>query len=274
MKASQLANLRGKIPNANRLKIEIAKAVNTGMVYAKRGNGYSDAAQAVSDMLASAVGLNRSWTRSASISATPTTATVSVAGVRTAITVEATWADAGTEVLVSPATGTLAFGAAAANNSTVTIGDRVYTFKTTLSSAPAVANEVLIGANATASATNLASAINATGGAGTTYGTGTAQHAEVSATLSSATVTVTSRGGNPQENSLALLKSATQPALSGATLSGGKFDKRVTFVSGTPAAATVNTYGRVTYVADGSSTVTVSFQGRTDTVAITADSTP
>lgn len=52
---------------------------------------------------------------------------------------------------------------------TITINGVVLTMKTTLSTGPTVAGEVLIGANAAASLTNLASAINLGAGAGTTY---------------------------------------------------------------------------------------------------------
>lgn len=52
---------------------------------------------------------------------------------------------------------------------TLVIAGITFTMKTTLSTGPAVAGEVLIGANAAASLTNLASAINLTTGSGTTY---------------------------------------------------------------------------------------------------------
>lgn len=64
----------------------------------------------------------------------------------------------------------------------VTIGTTVYTFKTALTN-PAVAYEVLIGANTGAQATNLVAAIMGTAGAGTTYGTGTVAHTLVSAAV-------------------------------------------------------------------------------------------
>lgn len=64
-----------------------------------------------------------------------------------------------------------------ANNNTVTIVARVYTWKTTLTGA---ADEILIGAAIIDSLTNFKAAINAEAGAGTLYGTGTTINADVS----------------------------------------------------------------------------------------------
>jgi hypothetical protein len=64
------------------------------------------------------------------------------------------------------------------NGGTVTIGPKVYTFKTTLTS-PGVANEVLIGVDAVSSIANLAAAISAGVGAGVVYGTGTTVNSDV-----------------------------------------------------------------------------------------------
>lgn len=52
---------------------------------------------------------------------------------------------------------------------TITIGGVVFTFKTTLSSGPAVAGEVVIGANPAATRVNLAAAINAPGTTSATF---------------------------------------------------------------------------------------------------------
>lgn len=80
-------------------------------------------------------------------------------------------------VLPAGTAGRLTFSAVANNNDTVTIGATTYTFKTTLSVGPAVANEVLRGASAATSAINLIRAINLSGTAATDYGTGTALNA-------------------------------------------------------------------------------------------------
>lgn len=74
-------------------------------------------------------------------------------------------------------------GTRVSDTETVTIGTTVYTFKTTLSTDPAVAYEVLIGADTGAQATNLVAAIMGTSGEGTTYGTGTVAHTTVSAAV-------------------------------------------------------------------------------------------
>jgi len=78
-------------------------------------------------------------------------------------------------------------GVAITDGDTITVGTQTYTFKTTLSTGPAVANEVLIGASASASLDNLKLAINAGSGAGTNYGTGTTANTTATATTKTAT---------------------------------------------------------------------------------------
>lgn len=70
---------------------------------------------------------------------------------------------------------------AVADGATVTVGSTVYTAKTTLSSAPTVPYEVLIGstANGAAFLANLKAAMNGAAGAGTTYSLGTVAHPTV-----------------------------------------------------------------------------------------------
>jgi len=74
-------------------------------------------------------------------------------------------------------------GTAVEDGEKVIIGATVYTFKTTLSTDPAVPYEVLIGASATAQMTNLVAAIMGNEGEGTTYGTGTVAHPTVTAAI-------------------------------------------------------------------------------------------
>jgi hypothetical protein len=86
-----------------------------------------------------------------------------------------------TEGVRSHGTLTVASTYTVSDAETVTIGAQVYTFKTALSTGPAVAYEVLIGASDDTALTNLDKAINLTGTAGTDYGVGTLINAKVSA---------------------------------------------------------------------------------------------
>jgi len=121
------------------------------------------------------------------------------------------------------ATGTITAAGNPANNETVTLGSRTYTFKTTLTGA---ANEVLIGAAATNSLDNLKAAVNGTAGEGTTYGTGTVAHADIIAGNKTATTIVFhARLAGTDGNSLATTEtSATALSFGGATLTGGAGD--------------------------------------------------
>lgn len=73
------------------------------------------------------------------------------------------------------------------DGSEITIGDITYTFKTALSSGPAVPYEVLIGAGDAEALDNLKLAINGGAGEGTNYSTGTEAHPDVVATDNAAT---------------------------------------------------------------------------------------
>jgi len=110
-------------------------------------------------------------------------------------------------------------GTSVANNDTITIDGKTYTWKTTLTPA---ANEVLIGANAAANLSNLAAAIGSWGVANTNYGSGTAAQQNVQVTsLTSTVLTLTALKGGTAGNSIAISKSATHITLSGSTLAGG-----------------------------------------------------
>ena len=81
-----------------------------------------------------------------------------------------------------------------ANDSTVTIGGVIYTFKTTLTASGVTANEVLRGADVAASLTNLTAAITrASGAAGGLYGSGTVTNPYFSATTTATVVTIESK---------------------------------------------------------------------------------
>lgn len=118
-----------------------------------------------------------------------------------------------------PATQTLTSTGAIANNDTVTIGTRVYTFKTTLTGA---ANEVLLGANAAAALDNLKLAINGGAGAGIVYGTGTVAHEDVIATTNSDTTQVIlAREAGTSGNSIATTVTGANIAWGAAAMAGG-----------------------------------------------------
>lgn len=106
-----------------------------------------------------------------------------------------------------------------ANNETVTIGAKVYTFKTVLTGA---ANEVFIGASADASLTNLAAAINGSAGAGTTYGTGTVANVDVtSSAVAAHALTLTAKATGTAANSKATTETSAHLSFGAATLTGG-----------------------------------------------------
>jgi len=110
-------------------------------------------------------------------------------------------------------------GVALTNADTVTLAGRTYTFKTTLTTA---ADEVLIGASAAVSLSNLKAAINGLSGAGATYSAATLPHATVTAgTLTSTTLAVAAQTGGTAGNALGTTKVAATLSWAAATLTGG-----------------------------------------------------
>lgn len=121
------------------------------------------------------------------------------------------------DVLGTKATGTLTLGDNPSNTEVVVIGTRTYTFKTVL----AAANDILIGASASATLDNLIAAINGAAGEGTTYGTDTAVHALVTAAAGAGdTMDVTAKRVGLKGNTLATTTTATG-GWATATLEGG-----------------------------------------------------
>ena len=147
------------------------------------------------------------------------------------------------------ATNTLtSTGTAVADGATVTVNTTVYTAKTALTTANAVANEVLIGSTADGSAflANLKKAINGTGVAGVNYGVGTIAHPEVVAdTLTSTTLKIWARTLGTTPNAYATTETSAQLSWADTTLGGG------TGVSdpGVTAAGATITIGTTTYTA-------------------------
>lgn len=118
------------------------------------------------------------------------------------------------------AKGTLtSTGTAPANNDTVTIGSKTYTFQTTLTN---VDGNVLIGASAAAALANLYAAINLEAGAGTTYAAATTVHPTVVADSKTATtLVVRAKASGSGGNSIATTEVSAQLSWGGATLASG-----------------------------------------------------
>lgn len=115
----------------------------------------------------------------------------------------------------------LAFtGTALTDGDTVTIGTRVYTFKTLLTGSP---NQVLIGA-VTASLANLKAAVNAEAGSGVVYGSGTVANEDAVATTLTGTLALAFEAVVAGAAGNLIPKSETSSNLAwdaGATFSGG-----------------------------------------------------
>ena len=103
---------------------------------------------------------------------------------------------------------------------TVTVGSQTYTFKASVGS---TANQVLVGADAAASLTNLKAAINAdAAGAGTLFGSATVAHTNVVATtLTSTTLKVVSKVPGTIGNHVPSTETSTHLSWGDETLAGG-----------------------------------------------------
>ena len=117
------------------------------------------------------------------------------------------------------AVGTLTLSAVPLAAETVTIGSKTYTWRATVA---ATANEVLIGATASASLDNLKSIVNLDGNTAV-YGSATTINADVRASTKTATTLLfVAKVGGTGGNSLATTETiVTGGAFGGATLSGG-----------------------------------------------------
>lgn len=118
------------------------------------------------------------------------------------------------------ATGTLTSdNTNVANNDTVTIGPKTYTFKTALTPTE---GEVLIGASADASLLNLINAINHTGTPGTDYSCAAA-HISVTAAVSvtAHAFAITAIAAGTGGNAIATTETSAHLSWGGATLAGG-----------------------------------------------------
>ncbi len=117
------------------------------------------------------------------------------------------------------ATGILTAAAQVTADDTVTINGRVYTFV----AAPAVADDIDIGAAATDTLDNLIAAINGAAGEGTKYGTGTIVNNDVTALAGAGdTIDFTAISQWPKVgNAVTTVESAAQLSWGAGTLTGG-----------------------------------------------------
>ncbi len=121
------------------------------------------------------------------------------------------------------AVGVLTASAQPANNDTVTIDGKVYTFETSLTD---VDGNVLIGAAATDSLDNLIAAINLAAGAGTLYATSMTEHATVDAAAGAGdTIDATAKTGGTGGNALATTVSSATLSWGAGTLGSGTDSK-------------------------------------------------
>ena len=143
----------------------------------------------------------------------------------------------GTAASAVKATGVLTGTDVFTDGETVTVGARVYTFKTALS-APSASDEILIGANLAASLDNLKVAINAGAGAGTAYSTGTIANVDVTATTNTDTAqTLEAVAGGVYGNSVATTETGANASFAATTLANGAaantlLNNTMTFASG------------------------------------------
>lgn len=124
----------------------------------------------------------------------------------------------GSDDIADHATATLTASDQPTAGKVVVIHNRTYTFRSTFSTGPTVANEVKIGTDLATTLANLKKAINLTGTAGTEYSTGTTKHATVNAlTLTDTTLLVYAITGGTAGNAYASTTDETNFAWDGAT---------------------------------------------------------
>lgn len=127
-------------------------------------------------------------------------------------------AEYGALVAGAKATGTITFSGVGTAADTVTIGGRVYTLVAALTGA---ADEVLIGASATATAQALKNAINSDSATnGVTHGADT-DHPSVVASGAAAAILLTANVAGTSGNSVTTVESGTGASFGAATLTGG-----------------------------------------------------
>lgn len=136
----------------------------------------------------------------------------------------AAWDDTYIEARNTFATTILTLTAQPTDGETITLGSITYTYKTTLSSGPTVANEILIGSNTLDTLQHTIEAVNGGTGIGTDYSTGTVANTNIFASAlpdpqALFTATAIGTAGNSQASTETLANGSFS---SGATLSGGE----------------------------------------------------
>lgn len=135
------------------------------------------------------------------------------------------------------ATGTLT-AATIANNDTVSVGGKTYTFKTALTP---TANEVLLGGSVSDSLDNLIAAITAGAGSGTLYAAATTVNLNVTAAAGAGdTLVATALVAGAAGNSIASTASLTSGSWGAATLTGGSDNSTATISSVVSGSKTIN----------------------------------
>jgi hypothetical protein len=123
---------------------------------------------------------------------------------------------------ISRAVGTLTFTGQPLNTETVVIAGKTYTFQTTLTN---VDGNVLIGASAAASITNLQAAINLGAGAGTLYATAMTVNPEARVqSVTATTLVVESKTPGTVGNRIPTTETLTNGSWGAATLASGTGD--------------------------------------------------
>lgn len=119
----------------------------------------------------------------------------------------------------APATNIFTTTGTFSNNQTVTVGESVYTLKSSLTAANEY--EVAIGASTAITLTNLANAINGGPGEGTTYGTSTPPNASTRATPTTTTLILRAMVDGSTGNGVATTETCANASFSTATLTNG-----------------------------------------------------
>jgi flagellin len=149
--------------------------------------------------------------------------------------------------LVANASGTLTAASNATATKTVTVGATTYTYVTALSATP-TAGEVLIGANAAATLSNLAAAINGGAGSGTVYGSPTVANASATAVAGATSMTVMAKTSGSAGNTVITTTTDTGITFGAGTLAGGAGTASLTTAAAAQAALT-NINGAISTVA-------------------------